>query len=90
MDVRWDPVKAAANLRKHGIRFSDAEAVLSDPGGLTIEDSGAVGEQRFVSVGSDVSGRIVVVVYTHRRGHIRLISARLATRKERRAYEEGV
>ena len=90
MDVRWDPAKAASNLHKHGIRFSDAEAVLFDPIAVTVEDRGAVGEQRFVSVGADVRGRVVVVVYTYRADHTRLISARGATLNERRAYEEGV
>jgi hypothetical protein len=90
MDVRWDPVKAASNHRKHGVRFSDAEAVLQDPASVTVEDRAATGEQRFVSVGSDNVGRILVVVYAYRTDHIRLISARPASPKERRTYEEGV
>jgi uncharacterized protein len=90
MEVRWDPAKAESNLRKHGIRFSDAEAALFDPSAVTVEDHGAVGEQRFVSVGTDNNGRVVVVVYTYRDEHIRLISARTATPNERKAYEEGI
>lgn len=81
--------KAASNQRKHGIRFSDAEAVLFDPFALTTENSRARGEQRFVSIGTDSSGRIVVVVYAHRGQTIRLISAR-KTRRERNSYEEGI
>ena len=88
--VEWDPEKAASNLSKHGVRFSDAEAVLFDPLALTREDPRARGEQRFVTIGADTSGRIVVIVYSHRGQRIRLISARPATRNERKAYEEGV
>ena len=51
MDVRWDPLKAARNLRKHGVRFCDAEDVLYDPHALTIEDVDAVDEARYVSLG---------------------------------------
>ncbi len=90
MQVVWDPRKAASNQRKHGIRFSDAEAVLFDPFALTREDSQARGEQRFVSMGTDSSGRIVVIVYSYRGQTIRLISARTATRSERKNYEEGI
>lgn len=90
MEVRWDPTKAVSNLRKHGVRFSDAESALFDPVAVTLEDRSATGEQRFVSVGADNGGRLVVVVYAYRGDHIRLISARNATRAERKAYEEGV
>ena len=91
MDVRWDPVKAKANLKKHGVRFSDAESALFDPLGLSMEDASAEGEQRFISVGRDSNGRVVVVVvYTHRDDEIRLISARLANRQEIRTYEKGL
>jgi uncharacterized DUF497 family protein len=65
MDVRWDPAKAKANFRKHGVRFSDAESVLFDPLGLSMEDAEAEGEQRFISIGRDSVGRVLVVVYTH-------------------------
>jgi uncharacterized protein len=90
MRAIWDPVKAKANLEKHGVRFSDAELVLYDPHGVTIEDSAAEGEQRHISIGLDAVGRILVVVYTYRGEDVRLISARLATRMERRYYEEGI
>ncbi len=90
VQVVWDPRKAASNQKKHGIRFSDAESVLLDPFALTAEDSRARGEQRFVSIGTDSSGRIVVVVYAYRSQTIRLISARNATRSERNSYEEGI
>ena len=71
MDVVWDPEKARSNLKKHGVRFSDAEMVLFDPNALTREDTQAEGEQRFVTVGADSVGRIIVAVYTHRGEDIR-------------------
>ncbi len=90
MKAIWDPRKAESNLRKHGVRFSDAEFVLSDPLAISNEDEKSQVEQRFVAVGSDCQGRILVVAYTYRGGNVRLISARSATSKERRCYEAGV
>ena len=90
MKITWDPMKARANLAKHGVRFSDAESVLFDPGALTRKDEDAEGEQRFISVGSDAMGRVLTVVYSYQEEVIRMISARQASRRERRAYEEGV
>ncbi len=87
MPIEYDPVKAAANLKKHGVSFADAEGVLFDPMALTVEDIGALGERRFVSVGLGCAGEILVVVHTYRNGESRLISARRATGKERRSYE---
>lgn len=89
MKIIWDPLKAAANIRKHKIHFSDAEPVFFDPMALTREYD-ATDEQRFVSVGLDALNRILVVVYTYRGEDIRLISARRATSKERKHYEEGI
>jgi uncharacterized protein len=88
--VTWDPRKARINERGHGVRFSDAEVVLFDPLALTREDPSARGEQRFVTIGTDALGRVLVLVYTHRDDDIRLISARSATGKERSQYEEGI
>jgi uncharacterized DUF497 family protein len=90
VDVVWDPDKAKVNLKKHGVRFADAETVLFDPNALTREDMETEGEQRFVTVGMDALGRILVVVYTYRGEDIRLISARSANRRERMQYEEGI
>ena len=90
MDVLWDPEKARMNLKKHGVRFSDAETVLFDPNALTREDMESEGEQRFVAVGMDALGHILVVVYTYRGEDVRLISARSATKIERMQYEEGI
>ena len=88
MDVRWDPAKAVGNRKKHGICFADAEAVFYDPFALTLEDTDARGEQRFVSMGCGATGDILVVVYSWRNEHVRLISARRATRTEKAAYEK--
>jgi len=89
-DVTWDPRKAKANLLKHGVQFSDAEGVLFDPMALTREDEATEGERRFVSIGMDHPGRVVVVVFSPRSETIRVISARRATRKERRQYAERI
>jgi uncharacterized DUF497 family protein len=85
----WDPAKARANLLKHGVGFSDAVGVLFDPLAVTKEDTTSTGEQRFVRVGSDYRGRVIVVVHTVE-SVSRIISARRATRKERSKYEEGL
>ena len=82
-----DAAKAASNLRKHGVSFADAEGVLQDPLGVTVEDPDAEGEQRFVSIGLGSAGELLVVVWTERDDECRVISARRATRKERRQYE---
>jgi len=87
MPLEHDPVKAAANLRRHGVSFADAEGALFDPLALTVEDIAAVGEPRFVTLGLGSAGDLLVVVYTYREDEPRLISARRATRKERRTYE---
>lgn len=88
MPIEFDPAKAADNVRKHGVSFADAEVVLSDPMALTVEDAGAVGERRHVTIGLGGAGEVLVVVWTGRGDSHRLISARRATRKERKAYED--
>ena len=88
MDYQWDPEKAASNLGKHGVDFADAVGVFEDEWALTIKVEYVEGEQRFATVGTDFLERVLVVVYTHRGGEIRLISARRAIRKERRTYEQ--
>jgi len=88
MRIVWDVKKAAANIRNHGIEFSHATTVLDDPMAVTIEDT-LQAEQRFVTVGSDILGRVLLVVYAYSgEEEIRLISARKATPKERRVYEQ--
>jgi uncharacterized protein len=90
MDSEWDPKKARLNFRKHGIRFADALTVLEDDRALTITEQSADGELRWMTLGADAVGRILVVVYTWRRLRARLISARPATPSERRQYVEGL
>jgi len=87
VEVEWDRRKAASNRRKHGVDFADAVSVLEDPFAVTIEDDSSE-EERFVTIGSDVLGRILVVAYALKGAHIRMISARKATPRERREYEE--
>ena len=87
MRFRHDTAKAAANLRKHGVSFADAEGVFEDPLAVTVEDPDAAGEPRFVTVGLGSAGEILVAVWTQRGDECRLISARRPTRKERKHYE---
>ncbi len=87
MEFEWDPKKAAANRLKHGVDFADAVAVFFDEIALTREDLSSLEEARFLSLGMDTLGRLLVVVYTWRGAKIRLISARMATARERRQYE---
>jgi uncharacterized DUF497 family protein len=87
MGCQWDPDKAASNLEKHNVDFADAVGVFEDEWALTIEEQCTAGEQRFVTMGMDFLGRVLVVVYTYRDDDIRLISARPATKNEGRAYE---
>jgi len=84
--LEWDSRKAAANLEKHGIDFADAVTVFLDELAVTIPDDRA-DEERFITLGTDALGRLLVLVYTWRGENIRLISARRATRRERRQYE---
>ena len=85
MTYEWDPRKAETNLRKHKVDFADAVSVFGDPLALTIPDESDE-EPRFVTMGSDLLGRVVVVSYTWRANRTRLISARKATARERKQY----
>jgi uncharacterized protein len=87
MRFRYDPAKAAANVKKHGVSFADADGVFGDPLAMAIEDPDARGEPRYIAIGLGSLGELLVVVYTEQAGEHRLISARCATRKERKAYE---
>ena len=88
MELTWDPRKAGENLRRHGVRFSDTESVFYDPRAITVEDTSAIGEQRFATLGADAFGRLLVVVYAYRDTGIRVISARRPTAREVAAYEK--
>ena len=88
MQVEWDPGKARLNDRKHGVAFADAVAALEDGTALTMRDPYPEDEERWITLGMDAFGRVLVVIYTWRGESVRLISARNATRRERRRYEE--
>jgi uncharacterized DUF497 family protein len=84
----WDPRKAASNFRKHGVRFADAVSAFEDEQALTVADD-VDEEQRWMTIGVDGTGRILVVAYTWRGQRVRIISARQATRREREQYQEN-
>lgn len=86
VQIEFDPAKARANLAKHKASFAHAEQALRDVHAVTIEDPDALGEKRFVTLGMDALGRILVVVHTPRGERIRLISARKASRGESGQY----
>jgi uncharacterized protein len=88
VQVEWDPHKAQQNVRKHGVQFADAVGVLEDGRALTMIDPSSDDEERWITIGTDPVGRTLVVIYTWRGEHVRLISARRATPRERRSYEE--
>ena len=87
VEYRWDPLKAAANLRKHGVRFADAALSLEDPLARCIRDSDSLEEERFICLGADPSGRLLVTVFAPVGRVVGIISSRIASRAERRAYE---
>jgi uncharacterized protein len=86
VSFQWDRQKAASNLNKHGVDFADAATVFDDPHALTMPDPHP-DEERFVTLALDSLARVLVVSWTQRDDEIRLISARKATRRERRQYE---
>jgi uncharacterized DUF497 family protein len=89
LQFTWDPRKAAINLGKHKVGFPEAATAFADPLSLTIPDlDHSIGEERFVLIGHSERRRLVVVAHVERGDLIRIISARLATRRERKTYEE--
>lgn len=89
-DFEWDPDKATINLKKHGVSFEEATTAFFDPLSVTINDPlHSEDEKRAVLIGQSSSGRLLVVVHIDRGSRIRLISARTATRKEKRDYEKA-
>jgi uncharacterized protein len=89
LQFTWDQRKAPANLRKHGIGFPEAATAFADPLSLTIPDPDhSAGEARFILIGQSERRRLVVVAHVERGDLIRIISARPATRRERKTYEE--
>ena len=89
LTFEWDGDKAKSNSVKHGISFEEASTVFGDPRSLTIPDPiHSAAENRFVITGTSHRGKLLVVVHTERGDNIRIISARPASRRERRTYEE--
>jgi len=91
MRFNWDKNKAESNFRKHGITFEDAVTIFADPYLLFTEDiKHSEEEEREWAIGESENGLILVVVFTMRQEIFRIISARKATKKERKRYEEGI
>lgn len=90
MKCEWDPTKAASNMRKHGVSFEEAATALADDYSVTGADPAhSIGESRFVTFGFSNVERLLVVSHTERGDALRIISARRATKQERRIYEKG-
>lgn len=88
MKFTWNPAKADANRKKHGVDFDEAATVFGDPLAGTFPDADhSMGETRMITVGVSCAGRLLVVAHTEGSEEIRIISARLATAHERKAYE---
>lgn len=86
----WDPFKDESNQRKHGVAFIEAISAFRDPLSLTVGDPDhSVSEKRLLLLGRTSDGKLLVIAHTETGGHIRIINARPATRRERKTYEEG-
>jgi uncharacterized DUF497 family protein len=90
MKIEWDPKKAKRNLRKHRVSFEEAATALSDPMAATGADPDhSITEERYITFGVSQRGRLLVVAHTDEEETIRIISARIASKGERKLYEEG-
>jgi uncharacterized DUF497 family protein len=90
MEFEWDDAKAEANEQKHGVSFTEAMTVFADPLALTAYDPDhSSAEDRYITMGLSAAGRLLVVSHTDRGERVRIISAREATRSERKDYEDG-
>ena len=90
MKFDWDPKKAEANLRKHGVSCDEAATTFLDPHAVSGPDPDhSIGEERYITFGYSQLTRLLAVCHTYRPGAIRIINARRVTRSERRIYEEG-
>ena len=91
MTYEWDARKAESNRRKHGVAFEEAASVFLDPLAETFQDPGSpTNENREITIGCTLRGRMVFVSHCERGAGIRIISARLVTRAEREEYEKGI
>jgi uncharacterized DUF497 family protein len=88
IEFKWDPIKEEANIRNHGVTFTEAATAFADPLSITVPDPRhSITEERYVLVGRSNRGRLLAVMHTDRGEYIRIISARLVTSHERREYE---
>ena len=86
-EFEWDPIKAASNLRDHGVSFEEASTVFADPLALTGYDPDHSHEEdRYITMGTSLEGRLLVLSHTDREDRVRIVSAREASRRERRDY----
>ncbi len=89
LTLEWDPTKAERNLAKHGVSFAEAATAFGDALSITIDDPDhSKDEERSITIGASYHGRLIVVAHTERGDRVRIISARAATRAERKSYEE--
>lgn len=90
MEFEWNPDKATSNYQKHNVSFEEAATVFDDSLSITFPDPDhAIGENRYVIIGLSRFGQLLIVAHTDRGEKVRIISARKATRQERRFYEQG-
>jgi len=91
MEFEWDDDKAASNVKKHKVSFAEAATVFGDPLSVTFLDPDhSIDQDRYITIGTSDSNRVLIVSHTDRVDRIRIISARRATRRERKSYEEGI
>jgi len=89
MRFEWDQRKAEINERKHGVKFEEVVDIFEDPLSMTgFDPDHSMDEERYITIGQTKSGRFLVVSHTDRNGAIRIISARRATRREIKDYED--
>ena len=90
MKFEWDEKKAFSNKKKHGVSFCEAVTVFGDTLAITFSDpEHSIIEERFITFGFSELNRLIVVAHTEGKGRTRIISARIATRQERKIYEDG-
>ena len=90
MNFEWDPEKAERNVKKHGVSFDEAASVFGDPLSMTYDDPDhSWDEDRYITIGTSQAERLLIVSHTDRGRNIRIISARTATPRERKRYEES-
>ncbi|MCH8042948.1 MAG: BrnT family toxin [Planctomycetes bacterium] len=90
LEFEWDPDKAESNFRKHGVSFHEAATAFGDPLSITFYDPDhSEDEDRYITIGMSNDGHLIIVSHTDRGDNIRIISARKASRRERKIYEDG-